>query len=48
MESNGEPALLLHMRDITERRTTETALHSSEMLFRSVWENSADGDAIDR
>ena len=25
------------------RRTTETALQSSEMLFRSVWDNSADG-----
>ena len=26
-----------------ERRTAETALQSSEMLFRSVWENSVDG-----
>ena len=43
VEYSGTPALLLHMRDITERRSTETALHSSEMLFRSVWENSADG-----
>ncbi len=43
VEYNGKPALLLHVRDITERRTTETALQSSEMLFRSVWENSVDG-----
>jgi PAS domain S-box-containing protein len=37
------PALLLHVRDITQRRSAETALQSSEMLFRSVWENSVDG-----
>jgi two-component system cell cycle sensor histidine kinase/response regulator CckA len=43
VEFNGKPALLLHVRDITERRTTETALQSSEMLFRTVWENSVDG-----
>ncbi len=43
VDSEDESALLLHIRDITERRTTETALHSSETLFRSVWENSADG-----
>jgi two-component system cell cycle sensor histidine kinase/response regulator CckA len=43
VEFNGKPALLLHVRDITERRTTETALQSSEMLFRSIWENSVDG-----
>jgi len=43
VEYGGKPALLLHVRDITERRTTETALQSSEMLFRSVWENSVDG-----
>ena len=40
---DGKSALLLHVRDISERRTTETALQSSEMLFRSVWENSVDG-----
>jgi PAS domain S-box-containing protein len=43
VEYNGEPALLLHVRDITQRRTAEAALQSSEMLFRSVWENSVDG-----
>jgi len=43
VEFDGEPALLFHVRDITERRAAETALRSSESLFRSVWENSADG-----
>ena len=43
VEYNGKAALLLHVRDISERRTTETALQSSELLFRSVWENSVDG-----
>jgi len=43
VEYNGKPALLLHVRDIAQRRASETALHSSEMLFRSVWENSVDG-----
>ncbi|MGA3143990.1 MAG: PAS domain S-box protein [Verrucomicrobiota bacterium] len=43
VEYNGKPALLLHVRDITERRAAEAAVQSSEMLFRSVWENSVDG-----
>ena len=43
VEFAGKSALLLHVRDITDRRTTETALQSSEALFRSVWENSVDG-----
>jgi PAS domain S-box-containing protein len=43
MEYNGKPALLLHVRDITERRAAAAAVQSSEMLFRSVWENSVDG-----
>jgi PAS domain S-box-containing protein len=43
VELGGKPALLLHVRDITQRRTAEAALQSSEMLFRSVWENSVDG-----
>ena len=43
VEYNGKPALLLHVRDITERRAAAAAVQSSEMLFRSVWENSVDG-----
>jgi PAS domain S-box-containing protein len=43
VEYDGKPALLLHVRDITGRRAAEAALQSSEILFRSVWESSADG-----
>ena len=43
IEYGGKPALLLHVRDITERRASAANLQSSEMLFRSVWENSVDG-----
>jgi len=43
VEYDGAPALLFHVRDITERRAAEQALRSSETLFRSVWENSVDG-----
>ena len=43
VEFDGSPALLFHVRDITERRAAEMALRSSETLFRSVWENSVDG-----
>ena len=39
----GQPAVLLHVRDITDRKLAEAALRSSEMLFHSVWENSVDG-----
>ena len=46
VDYNGQPALLLHVRDITQRRSAETALQSSEMLFRSVWENSVDGMSL--
>ncbi len=43
MEFSGQPALLLHVRDLTERRVAAAALQSSEAMFRSVWENSVDG-----
>ena len=39
----NQPAVLLHVRDIADRKRAEAALRSSEMLFHSVWENSADG-----
>ena len=39
----GQEAVLLHVRDITDRKLAEAALRSSEMLFHSVWENSVDG-----
>jgi PAS domain S-box-containing protein len=43
IQFENSPALLFHVRDITERRAAEMALRSSETLFRSVWENSVDG-----
>ena len=43
VEFDGQPALLFHVRDISERLAVETARRSSESLFRSVWENSVDG-----
>lgn len=43
IEYGGSSALLLHVRDISERKSAEAALRSSEMLFHSVWENSVDG-----
>ena len=46
IEYAGQPALLLHVRDITERKRAEDALRSSELLFHSVWANSVDGMRI--
>jgi PAS domain S-box-containing protein len=43
IEYRGQRALLLNVRDVSERQQTESALRSSEMLFHSVWENSVDG-----
>jgi PAS domain S-box-containing protein len=43
IEFDGRPALLFHVRDVSERHAAEMALRSSETLFRSVWENSVDG-----
>ena len=43
VEFDGSPALLFHVRDISERLAVEAARRSSETLFRSVWENSMDG-----
>jgi two-component system, cell cycle sensor histidine kinase and response regulator CckA len=43
IEYDGQPAMLMHVRDITERREGEAALQSSEALFRSVWQNSTTG-----
>jgi len=43
VDFESQPALLFHVRDITERLAVETARRSSETLFRSVWDNSLDG-----
>ena len=43
IQFEGKPALLFHVRDVSERHAAEMALRSSETLFRSVWENSVDG-----
>jgi PAS domain S-box-containing protein len=43
VQFDGQPALLFHVRDVSERHAAEMALRSSETLFRSVWENSVDG-----
>ncbi|EEF62565.1 PAS domain S-box protein [Pedosphaera parvula] len=43
IDYSGKPALLLHVRDISERKEAEEALKGSEIRFHSVWENSVDG-----
>ncbi|MDR3460193.1 MAG: PAS domain S-box protein [Verrucomicrobiae bacterium] len=43
IQFEGRPALLFHVRDVSERHAAEMALRGSEALFRSVWENSVDG-----
>ncbi len=43
IDFSGKPALLLHVRDVSERKRAEEALKSSEIRFHSVWENSVDG-----
>jgi PAS domain S-box-containing protein len=43
IQYGGRPAVLLHVRDISDRKHAESALRSSELLFHSVWENSVDG-----
>ncbi len=43
IEYAGKPGLLLHVRDLSERKRAESALRDSELLFSSVWENSVDG-----
>lgn len=43
IDYSGKPALLLHVRDLSERKRAEEALKGSEIRFHSVWENSVDG-----
>lgn len=44
LDSLGKPSgIICNIRDITQRKITERALLSSELRFRSVWENSNDG-----
>jgi PAS domain S-box-containing protein len=43
IDFSGKPALLLHVRDVSERKQAEEALKGSEIRFHSVWENSVDG-----
>ncbi|MBM3892093.1 MAG: PAS domain S-box protein, partial [Verrucomicrobia bacterium] len=39
----GQPALLLHVRDITERRRAEAALRQTEEKYRNIFENAVEG-----
>ena len=43
IDYSGKPALLLHVRDVSERKKAEEALKGSEIRFHSVWENSVEG-----
>ncbi len=43
INQNGKPYLILGIaRDITKKLLVEEALRKSELIFRSVWENSVD------
>ncbi len=39
----GRPALLVYVRDITERKCIEQALRESEAKYRNIFENSMEG-----
>ncbi|MGA4644779.1 PAS domain S-box protein [Limisphaera sp. 4302-co] len=43
VDHDGEPFVLLIVRDVSDRKEAESALRESERLFFSVWENSVDG-----